>query len=305
MTDAVIAAARDYWGLGEAPITLIAARENRVYRVDRTCGPAALRLHRPDYRNQAELQSELEWMAMLAGHGMHVPAPIAAHDGSYLLKTEATSVDLLTWLDGAPLSSVPATQTLYHDLGRLTAQMQNHADAWQPPADFTRPTWDLVGEDPTWGRFWENPELDARERTLLASFRDRARVQTAALQTEGIGLIHADLVPDNVLISGGQLSPIDFDDGGFGHRLFDVATITHRSRRTDPSGGLADAVIKGYGSLRPLDPATLALFEALRACSYVGWNMSRLAETGAMDRNARFISEAVSSIGRYLGQAQP
>ena len=303
MTDAVIAAARAYWGLGDAPITLIAARENHVYRVDRSCGPAALRLHRPGYRTKAELRSELEWMAMLAGNGVQVPAPIAALDGGYLFEKGATAVDLLTWLEGAPLSAVRATQTLYQDLGRLTAQMQIYADAWEPPAGCTRPTWDLAGEAPSWGRFWENPKLAQAERTLLTGFRDRARVELAVLDKPDVGLIHADLVPDNVLVAAGQLAPIDFDDGGFGHRLFDLATVTHRSRRTDPTGGLADAAIKGYSSLRPCDPAALALFEALRACSYVGWNMSRFAEAGAVERNQRFISAAVSSVGRYMAQA--
>jgi Ser/Thr protein kinase RdoA (MazF antagonist) len=78
--------------------------------------------------------------------------------------------------------------------------------------------------------------------------------------------------------------------------LFDVATVTLRSRRTDPSGALAEATIAGYQSLRRLDATSLPLFEALRACTYVGWNISRMDEDPT--RNARFIAAAEQSIAR-------
>ena len=103
-------------------------------------------------------------------------------------------------------------------------------------------------------------------------------------------------MPDNVLLHADQLQPIDFDDGGYGHRLFDLATITFRSRRTDPTGALARATIDGYTSLRPADLTALPLFEALRACTYVGWNITRMAEDGGATRNARFIAAALNAV---------
>ena len=84
MSDAVIDAARLHWSLGDAPITLVAARENQVYRVDHTNGPAALRLHRPGYRTNAEINSELQWMAMLAENSIAVPTPLAGTDNTYI-----------------------------------------------------------------------------------------------------------------------------------------------------------------------------------------------------------------------------
>lgn len=296
LTNDVIKAARAHWGLQDAKITLVAARENSVFRIDYAQSTAALRLHRVGYRSDAELRSELEWMAMLAAQGILVPAPIAALDGSQILNAHGVTVDLLTWLDGTPLGAGGVTEKMYFDLGRLTAQMHDFADAWVQPPDFTRPTWDLVGDQPTWDRFWENPALTGQQQHDLLAFRDHARLALDGLADLDTGLIHADLVPDNVLQNNGQLMPIDFDDGGFGHRLFDLATITFRSRRTDPTGALAAAAMAGYCALRDLDKAALPLFEALRACTYVGWNISRMKEQGAVDRNARFIAAAEQAI---------
>ena len=296
MTEALIAAARLHWGLGDAPIAMIAARENHVFSVDLPRHKAALRAHRRGYRSVAELNSELMWMDMLAQAGIAVPAPIAASNGSHLLSHNGTIIDMLTWINGHPLGEVEATEAVYFDLGRLMARMHALADTWTPPAGFERPTWDIVGDAPTWGTFWENPALSDAQQTKFIQFRNYARRNLTALQDPNIGLIHADLVPDNVLIEGGTLSPIDFDDGGFGHRLFDVATVTFRSRRTDPSGALAKATLAGYQSLRQLDTASLPLFEALRACTYVGWNIMRMEEEPT--RNARFITAAEQGIAR-------
>ncbi|MEP1206953.1 MAG: phosphotransferase [Rhizobiaceae bacterium] len=300
MTEAILKAARLHWGLGEAPIKLAAARENQVFRVDAPGGTAALRLHRPGYRSDAQLHSELQWMAMLSDHGMAVPSPIPARDESLLLKIDGVVVDMLTWLDGTPMSQVVVTRQTNFDLGKLLADMHILADQWTPPADFTRPEWDLVSDQPSWGRFWENPALTPSQITLLAGFRDQARSVLAGLEYPDIGLIHADLVPDNVLIADKRLQPIDFDDGGFGHRLFDLSTITHRSRRGDPSGDNAAAVIAGYQAIRPVDTSNLPLFESLRAASYVGWNMARIDEPGAAERNARFVVEAETAVKKYL-----
>ena len=300
MTEAILAAARAHWSLGDAPVTLVAARENQVYRVERATCPAALRLHRAGYRSMAEMRSELHWMAMMARAGLTVPAPIPAGDGSEMLETHGVAVDMLTWLEGVPLASTPPTELLYYDLGRLMAQMHALADAWQPPAGFLRPIWDLAGEAPTWGRFWKAPTLKPDQTTLFSRFREAAVRSLSAYRSADTGLIHADLVPENVLVHNATLSPIDFDDGGYGHRLFDIATVTFRSRRSDPSGALAQATCAGYSSIRSLNRAALPLFEALRACSYIGWNATRLHEDGAAARNVRFIAQAEQNVRGYL-----
>ena len=54
--------ALDRWALTAPVMVLAAHRENKVYRVEATEGTFALRYHRPGYRTDAELLSELQWM---------------------------------------------------------------------------------------------------------------------------------------------------------------------------------------------------------------------------------------------------
>lgn len=323
MTEAVIAAACRHWGLGNAPVTLVGMRENLVYRIETESGPVALRLHRSGYRTIEEIRSELQWMGMLSDQRLAVPTPIYAPDGNSVMSFEGVIVDLLSWLDGTPLSQTESESNtaIYHELGHVLALMHNYADVWELPPGFHRPTWDVLGNEPTWGRYWENPMLTSRQVSDLTDFHHYAKASVDALTVKDVGLIHADLVPDNILVVDRaqtempKLSVIDFDDGGFGYRLFDLATITYRSRRIDKTGSLAKAAVNGYragrcngssGSHNGGDqeegflPETLALFEAIRACSYIGWNIARMEEPGAMARNERFISGAENAINSWL-----
>ena len=300
MSQDILNAARQLWGLGDANIVLIARRENHVYRVDGAQQVTALRLHRQGYRSVQEIHAELQWMDRLAQHGIPVPQPVNAADGVPVQVINGTIVDMLTWVEGTPLSQVDQTEAHYRSLGCLLAKMHQLADQWSTARLLSRPTWDLVGRQPTWDRFWENPLLTGVQKSFFSRFRETAAEALDALQQPDIGLIHADLVPDNVLVNGESLHPIDFDDGGFGYRLFDVATVTFKSRRIEDGEALANAALAGYSAERPLDLDSLPLFEALRACTYVGWNISRMQEQGGAQRNAQFIEAAESAVTRYL-----
>jgi hypothetical protein len=60
-------------------------------------------------------------------------------------------------------------------------------------------------------------------------------------------------------------------------------------------------MIEGYISIRPIELGSIDLFMALRATTYVGWNITRLDEDGGRARNARFIVTATNLAADYIG----
>ena len=312
MTDlATTAAAR--WGLGHARLQFVAGRENQVYRVSDACGDHALRIKRPGYRQRTEIESELQWMAALDRAGLLVPRPVPSLAGQLLEQVDGHLVDLLTWMPGQTLGSLLTgcseadAQALFERLGRLMAQLHAASDAWVKPVGFARVAWDaegLVGEAPLWGRFWEHPGLSAEDRALFENFRALAaqdlRDMDAGLDR---GLIHADLVRENVLISEGRMGILDFDDGGWGYRSFDLATTLLKFLDEPSFPALKDALLRGYLSARALDMASLDLFLALRAVTYVGWIVPRLGEESASERSRRYVATAQKVCSRYLAGA--
>ncbi|MCZ8333965.1 MAG: phosphotransferase [Rhodobacteraceae bacterium] len=313
MTDPV-AEALALWGLEGAAYHLVAGRENRVFRVETPRGMAALRVRRPGYRSDAELRSELDWMDAMRRAGLSVPQPIASRSGVLLERVGDFRVDLLDWLPGQPMGegrgplALTDAPGVFSRLGEEMARLHAACDGWLPPDGFARVKWDaegLIGETPLWGRFWENPTLSQEQQVFFLRFRDEARAELAHVGSAlDQGLIHADLVRENVLIEGDRLHLIDFDDGGWGFRLFDIATALLKHRHELGFADLKVALLAGYRTHLTLDDRQLGLFLALRAVTYLGWIVPRLSEEGGAQRNARFIADAEVMCRRWLDRGE-
>lgn len=300
------------WGMGDAPHAFVAGRENQVYRVNSAKGDFALRIRRPGLRNTSELRSELQWLDAMDRAGLSVPRPEPSLAGELLEEVAGHQVDMVGWMTGRPLGKsreplqLDDPKGVFFLLGQNMARLHAASDDFTPPEGFCRVRWDiegLLGDTPLWGRFWENPTLDGATRDLLEAFRTRARRDLTELhETLDFGLIHADLVRENVLVDGRALRLIDFDDGGYGFRLFDIATALLKNRNEPDYEALKTALLDGYRSVRLLDMDQLNFFMALRAATYVGWIVPRMEEDGSPVRNARFIDDARQLCSAYLGQ---
>ena len=309
MTDPAILAAQaaTHWPGITGPPRLFMQRENVVFRVDTTQGPHALRLHRPGYHSDAALHSELDLMAMLAGQGVLVPRPMPARNTALLVKVGDRHASLLSWLPGTPMGrsgepltlTGPARTDLFRAIGTQMASLHVLTDAWTPPASFTRPHWNrdgLVGEMPFWGPFWNRGDSQ-----LLTRVRDHARAVLDKAPAQDIGLIHADLVNGNVLLDGPRVHFIDFDDSGFGYRLFDLATTLYKAVDEPDFHDLRAALLNGYATHRPLPDLTLLpLFIVLRSLTYLGWIATRADEPGMAARAEHYLAIARRQIATHL-----
>lgn len=307
----LVAQALARWGWASAPCRFVAGRENQVYRVRAPEGDFALRIKRPAYRTEAELRAELQWLAALADAGISVPRPQAALSGDALVSVDGYWVDAVSWLPGEPLGrsgqalAADRTPATFGCLGKAMAELHLACDRWQPPPTFTRCDWGvagLLGEQPLWGRFWENPSLDADTRGLLQGFRQQALACLREASGLDHGLIHADCVRENVLLDGAQIRLIDLDDGGYGFRLFDLATALIKNRLEPAYPELRAALLSAYQSVRPIDVELLDLFMALRAVTYVGWIVPRMNEPGSPERQQRFVRDARELCGAWLAR---
>lgn len=271
-------------------IRLIRDRENHVFEMQTPQGRAALRLHRAGYQSSAAIRSELWWCAALAQAGLSVPAALPARDGSLLVAlSDGRHASAIAWMEGEALGEaaqpntrpLPLVLDLYHALGRLLAQVHQATDRLTLPPDFTRPRWDwdgLVGDDPLWGRFWDHPAATSDQRATLIRARDALRERLAG----DIGLIHADVLRENVLVNGRSVSLIDFDDSGFGYRLHDLGTALVQTVQHPEHVQLREALMAGYGTT---DIEMVEAFTLARTLASVGWTMPRLAPNDPINRS--------------------
>ena len=312
-------AALTQWNGRFSDLELFKNRENAVFSVRREDGSrVALRVHRAGYHDDEALRSELFWMAELGRSGIAVPPVIRAADGSLFIHAEAPGVpevrqvDMLGWLSGGPIGADGRLEKSeqFRRIGALAAQLHAHGEALPLPKGFTRHRWDeegLIGADPLWGRFWELPALTDDDRALLLEAREQAREDLATFGKEDarFGMIHADLIRDNVLEHEGRLQAIDFDDCGFGWYLFELATILNATSGEPDYSRLREALLAGYRSVRPLPDADLdhlPLFQFLRATTYLGWLQTRSETETARDKAPLLIGQCRRWALAYLGR---
>lgn len=292
------------WAMEGISLDHFATRENEIYRAEWKGKLFAIKLARPAYHDRAALLSELQFTAYLAEQGVSVAKPVANAQGDYLDEFEGRVISISGWLAGRPLSdlAIEIDQGSHlFKLGANLAKLHEKADAWTLPESFVRPSWGidgLLGEAPFWGRFWAHHALEETEKQVVESFRNEAREMLDRLDLD-FGLIHADAVRENVFIDNGEVTLIDFDDFGFGYRLFDLATALLKNDHAPEFDGLKTSLIDGYQSERELDIEHLPLFMALRASTYLGWIMSRSDQDTDGTRAARYKQHALKYIREW------
>lgn len=286
-------AALKHWSLADPRLELISHSENTVFRVVGAQGQAvALRIHRPDYHDLDELNSESLWTQALKDAGVDVPLAIPTQEGRFHAAVlvpganKVCHVGLVEWVQGATLRSaiggadaVCALQPHFRALGRMAARIHNQASGWRPPAGFRRPAWDaagLLGERPLWGRFWEHPALTREQRRLVLAARRKLHEALLGYgkSSRRYGLIHADLHPDNLLSHRGRLWVIDFDDAGYGWCAYELAVAVYDYLDHRNFNAIVEALVAGYRELRPLagrELDALPLFLTARSLVLLGW----------------------------------
>jgi len=304
----------EFWGGSIAAPRLINQRENAVFEVTLKSGQrAALRLHRVGYHSRAEILSELIWTEALSKNGFSVPEPVPTVAGELVAEMPmAQFVTLIKWVDGAPIgdSAVPLDGSLdqqislYQDVGETLGRLHSITDKIAFPKSFTRESWDrdgLVGETPLWGKYWLHAALTQEESHLILQARDKARQVLDARDDLDYGLIHADGLRENVFMGPSGLTLIDYDDSGFGYRLYDLTTALTQSLDDDNYTDLRDAIVTGYRRIRSLsdqDVALFLMFSMLRSFSSVGWTMPRMAASDS--KNGTYIARAIKLARAFL-----
>jgi Ser/Thr protein kinase RdoA (MazF antagonist) len=301
----------------------LSERENAVYEIALPAGRrAALRLHRQGYQTPAAIRSELWWCRALAQAALPVPQPVALADGALTAQLRnGRLVSVVEWVDGTPLgaANVPLAAPLeaqlarHHALGQLLAKIHAVSDRLTLPDWFDRHRWDgpgLTGAQPTWGRFWEHPLLTQEQARQLRQARDWLRATLAAYEAGGadLGLIHADALRENVMIHPASdvgkrqlaLTLIDFDDAGFGYRLYDLGSVLSQNLDEPAYPQIRAALIAGYASLRPLREDLVDAFTLARTLASVGWTIARLDPANPVI--ARHIARALDCARRVISR---
>ncbi len=296
MTD-LVAMATDLaqsWGRLSDPLRLVVNRENAVFEAQFDDGRhGALRLHREGYQTADYILSELRWTERLARAGFRCPTPLRTYDERLIVQQVGAPIaSLIGWIDAAQIGAMgeglEESPRTYREVGALIGALHKTTD----DIDLTgisRPAWSvetLLSDTPAWGCFWDNPSLSVGERDVLEIARTQARAALEEIDAPDIGLIHADLLQENILRDDDGLWIIDFDDAGVGYRLYDLGTALIQHIEDVRYVEISEALAEGYEMTRGVSVSSndLELFTLLRGLASCGWVISRVPKDDLRQR---------------------
>ncbi|WP_167758058.1 phosphotransferase [Microbacterium sp. dk485] len=308
----LVRAALPLFGLDpRSAVDFVKYRENHVFRVTESAGSVfAVRLHRPGYRDDEEIRTEVSYLDALASAGVPVPAVRRTTEGALFSTATADghvrSVSVQHWVQGArPFGDIDAALSGRHDppahafsgIGAVLGRVHAEALRIGEPEGFRRGSWDadgLAGPRPLWGDPVALPSLTPGERAAVERGVGHVHRRLRALGTgrDIFGVIHADATPENLLETTDGFVLIDFDDFGTGWYVFDLVTAVFHHARNPRYPEFEDAVRGGYEAHRTLSDAEIGAWDDLmlaRGLTYLGWAADRPG-----DPASEFISEVVA-----------
>ncbi len=222
----------------------------------------------------ADLPFFLGLMQHLAERGINCPLPVVRRDGQLIGRLAGRPAAIITFLEGVWMRRPNANHC--REVGRALASL--HMAGRDFP--LARPNALSVAG---WRKLWEASRARADEvepdlaKEVDADFVEIDRNWPTDLPA---GVIHADLFPDNVFFLGEELSGlIDFYFACNDLYAYDLATCLNAwCFEKDHAFNLTKgtALLAGYQSVRPLEPAEKAALPLLARGSALRFMLTRL-----------------------------
>jgi len=296
----------------QGQLSLLCRSENATFLLRAAGQRYALRLHRGDYHQKADIVSELQWLDALRETGIMVPEAVPDKEGEQVLTLRLPDgseryVVLFHWIEGE-MPTTDVDPRAFQQLGQITARLHQQSKQWQKPAGFQRIIWDhhtMTSAESHWGRWQDAPNLNPADHGVVE--QAIAQVGAAMAQfgkgSDRYGLIHADLRLTNLLLHKGETRVIDFDDCGLGWYLHDLAAaisfVEHHPRAPE----WIDHWIRGYEQVAHISDAEMAMLPALlvqRRIQLTAWVGSHAETEMARSLGPEWASHSVRLCRRYL-----
>jgi Ser/Thr protein kinase RdoA (MazF antagonist) len=326
------------YGLAGAELEWVSETSSVVYRVTRPDGlRCALRIHRPGHKAIAWIESELTWLeAIRRETDLLAPRPIRTVEGDLLSWVQspdgnALPCALLEWVEGTACTPGTIQPEQVRRVGMYLARLHEFSRGYVPPPGFERPALDadgFFGEESAYHAGEGERLFTEGQRAVFGVVEGRVRAAMAGLGRgrDAFGLIHADVIPQNVVFQGEQIEResdgravarpypddvfmtgvVDFDECSWGYYLYDLAPMLWMLRAQPGYGACRAALIEGYERISRLPegwPEALETFIAARQVASCRWIARHREDAYVQGRAVEIIAARVEELMRYLDGA--
>jgi Ser/Thr protein kinase RdoA (MazF antagonist) len=301
---------RRYGLAGPIRCRLISRGMNDIYGVEHRGGRYAVKVSRANKCSDADLQWELGYVQALTAAGFKVATPQPCVDGSTFITLKAPEgprqVVLMAWLKGTPLTknlSAKVARRLGTQLARMHLATLNFRVS---PPKLVAPGPKILTRLPL---LLGLVRPGSEDHAFLARAAPAAVAAAEALDKAELpwGACHGDMQYANAMATPeGDLAVFDFSDCGEDFLARDLAAFYWRNDFDGVDEATNQAFLRGYETVRPLNPAEQAaqpLFRAIRHLTVSGAMAEFVDRIGPVPGFDKSLGQYVAMIRAHCAEA--
>lgn len=278
-----------------------------------------LRVYRHGIHARDDIEFEVAALNFLRSRGAKVAYPIEKRDGGYISEIEAPEglryVVITTHAHGSVPGYCGQKHIYERDaclFGESVAELHELSEGFECNHERRKLDIDYLFESSvevvrTYIResalFLHKERADSQEKLHAAILAVKENLLTVIPDDLDVGFCHGDCHGSNVHNDNGELTQFDFEDCGFGYRVYDIATFKWAIHGEDKENELWSSFLKGYASIRQpgsADLLAIPVFVIIRQLWWIAFIISNLEDFGYIDTSDRFVCKQLSRIESML-----
>jgi Ser/Thr protein kinase RdoA (MazF antagonist) len=277
VTDALTVLARR-WGAHEGTLSRVDRATNLVGRFQSDAGAFYLRVTTRAARSLSLLAGALDWQRHLFMSGAPVAEPVPSAEGFWIETASSGSTTCVATATRA----VPGRAVDFGNLTEIAAWAEavgrvHDASERYTPSPVSTTTRTVNGELPTLVDLWKQIESIAAIDPVLVE-RYAQGSQYLAGMSEQTLITHADVRPENAVVSDGRVVLLDFDEPTVAWAPYDLARMMLDDDARPPRDSVRhlSAIRDGYQRGRPAAPVlddAVEQFLNIRVLLMYAWSL--------------------------------
>ncbi|NER34220.1 MAG: phosphotransferase [Oscillatoria sp. SIO1A7] len=245
-----------------------------IYLVETQAKPYILRVSHHHWRSKSEIDFELELLDFLRQNQIPVAYPLPTKAGELSVEINAPEgkryAALFPYAPGeVPLGDLNASQS--HKLGKTLAKLHQVAQDFRSSSDRQALTLEYLLDD-SWHQIAPWLQQKESDRIYLAETIALIKDSLRDLPCEPPywGICWGDPHSGNThFTADNQITLFDFDQCGYGWRIFDIAKFWQVSLRTGMPRQVRETFLAGYQELAKIKDFELQALQALTQAAHI------------------------------------
>ena len=245
-----------------------------IYLVETQAKPYILRVSHHHWRSKSEIDFELELLDFLRQNQIPVAYPLPTQAGELSVEINAPEgrryAALFPYAPGeVPLGDLNASQS--HKLGKTLAKLHQVAQDFCPRSHRQPLTLEYLLDD-SWHQIAPWLQQKESDRTYLAETIDliKDRLRDLPCEPPYWGICWGDPHSGNAhFTADNQITLFDFDQCGYGWRIFDIAKFWQVSLRTGMRRKVRETFLAGYQELAKITDFEFQALQALTQTAHI------------------------------------